>query len=96
MEASRHFAAIGRRQQEELPADLRHRLLYEIYDSWTRRDEDAMLAALTPAANLATFNWLIRGKELSTSAVYGYVFARLTEAAVDAGLKVPSQTMPFA
>ena len=41
------------------------------------------LAALPAADHLATFRWLVEGRDLSRSPIESYYLARLTEAAGD-------------
>lgn len=72
-----------RRGNEEIPAANRKYIFWEVYDVWGRRQEPELLKVLTPADHLATFRWLVQGRDLSSSAVDQYFLARLTEAAGD-------------
>jgi hypothetical protein len=72
-----------RRAGETLEDDHRLEAAREIYARSGREIEPALLAAVPPADQLATFRWLNEGRQLNNSPTEAYYLARLTEATGD-------------
>jgi hypothetical protein len=72
-----------RRNHEPLDPAYRLEIVTGNYPRWGREAEPALLAALPAADHLATFRWLVEGRDLSRSPIESYYLARLTEAAGD-------------
>ena len=74
-----------RRNHEPLDLALRLEIVRNAYSRPTWNAEPALLAVLPAPDHLATFRWLIEGRDVSSSPIESYYLARLTEAAGDCG-----------
>jgi hypothetical protein len=72
-----------RRKGDALDLVQRKRILSEVYSGFGRRDETKLLALLSPADHLLTFEWLVTDLDLENNPEYAYFHARLTEATGD-------------
>ena len=72
-----------RRNNEPVEMASRLEIVRDAYPRGPTDAEPAMLAALPAADHLATFRWLVEGRDLSRSPIESYYLARLTEASGD-------------
>jgi hypothetical protein len=72
-----------RRNNEPVEMASRLEIVRDAYPRGGTDAEPAMLAALPAADHLATFRWLVEGRDLRGSPIESYYLARLTEGAGD-------------
>jgi len=77
-----------RRNNEPVELASRLEIVRDAYPRGNTDAEPAMLAALPAADHLATFRWLVEGRDLRGAPIESYYLARLTEGAGDCAAAV--------